>query len=329
MARELKRQHPDTIFLTPKAIVQPKWAASLSAQTIGNYKGQLWEQLDLPHFLKKRGTPLLLNLANTAPLKYKNQAVTIHDLAFLENRQWFHPTFSKYYRFLIPRIAKKAKMVFTVSEFSRSCLLRHLDLTADKITVVPNGVPEFALHPATADAAYPELNNFLLAVGSINPRKNLVGLVEAFSKLPNRNELQLVLVGKKHSAFRTAAPQKGQLNIYFLESVSDGELVSLYQRANMLLAPSFYEGFGLPNLEAMHLGCPVIASDIVAHHEVCGEAAMYVDPKSPSDLATAITQTLTQSEETKARVKVGLERSRHFRFADSGEKLLAALAGIN
>lgn len=279
ICKELIKLNPNIKFVAPRNIFHPMLEKELGVITFGLFSSHLWEQIELPLFLRKRGNPLLLNLCNTGPLLYKNQIVCIHDLAFMVNPSWFSKSFSTVYNFVIPKIAHNSKHIFTVSNASKNEIVKFLSVPESKVNVVYNGVnfKHFASKPAI------EKSEYLLSVSSIDPRKNLTFLINTFLKW-NHPTYKLLIIGGKSATF---ADQKFVDNdkIKFLGYVSDEDLVNYYQHCKAFVYPSLYEGFGLPPLEALSFGSQVIVSDIPSLREVCGDNAFaYFDPKSEESL---------------------------------------------
>jgi glycosyltransferase involved in cell wall biosynthesis len=245
----------------------------------GGIGGHLWEQVLLPRQLAARGRPLLVGLCNSGPLTYARQVITIHDAGFLVNPRWYSRRFAAFYRAVIPRLAQRSLAVATVSEASKVDLCERLHLCPAKVHVIPNAT-RFDQHPV------PPLRQgrYLLAVASLNPRKNLPVLLSAYRKIGR--PLPLVLVGRPGPAY---ARQRVDLTgVEHMHAADDATLQSLYQHAAVTIAPSLYEGFGLPCLEALASGCPVIASDIPPHREVCRDQATYFPPTSVDALAACM-----------------------------------------
>lgn len=276
IAKELKKIYGEQIrFVAPHTIIHHDLAQELGTEVIGIDKGHLWEQIDLPLYLMANGSPLLLNLANTAPLLYKNKIVTVYDLAFYRHPEWFSRSFSAVYNFMIPRILKNARHVFTDSEFIRDEMHTVYGIAKEKIDVI-YGAPADIFTPQNV-AREP----FILAVGSIDPRKNLQPLIELFSQHP---EHRFVIVGQKNKVFASMQLEHVGDNITFTGYVSDEELVGLYNTATVFVYPSLYEGFGIPPLEAQACGCPVICSNTTSLPEVGGKSVLYCDPYNKTDI---------------------------------------------
>jgi glycosyltransferase involved in cell wall biosynthesis len=166
----------------------------------------------------------------------------------------------------------------------------------------------------------------MLAVASLDPRKNFSRLVEAFAAI---TDCQLYIVGSNHRAFnKEDHDAKSYNNIHYLGRVSDEELVRLYNEAVGFISPSLYEGFGLPLLEAMSCGCPVLASDIPASREVCGHAALYFDPNDTDAIRQAIVHFLTLSDEDRQALQTaGLENAKRFSWTDAAQAIINLVKG--
>ena len=280
----LKEKDPSIRFVAPKNIVEEELANDLDAVVYGKLTGHAWEQFELPLFLRSQGSPLLLCLCNTAPIIYGNKIVTIHDVVFEHFPNAVSFKFRALYRFLIPRIIKTSKALTTVSEFSKNDISRKYDLHGKDILVIYNSVNRKLSRNSD------EKENVILSVGSLQPYKNINTLVDAFIlyKKLYPSELSLKLVGGKNTkVFSSAgALQKieGRKDIYFTGYLTDEDLFEAYSKARCFVFPSFFEGFGIPPLEAMSCSCPVLASDSASIPEICGDAALYFDPESTEDL---------------------------------------------
>ncbi len=285
----------------------------------GFLKGQFWEQLDLP--LASRGK-LLLNLANTAPLLKKYQIVTIHDLAFLRYPECFSTSFVKWYSFLIPRVVENSVKILTVSYFSKKEIIRFLGIPPKKIVVIYNAVSEkFFYDPAV------KKENIILAVGSLDPRKNLVRLVTAFKQL-NLRDYTLFIVGQQNKIFRNYELKsliKSLPNVKLTGYLTDNELVKLYQKAKLFVYPSIYEGFGLPPLEAMACGTPVVVSNVASLPEVCGDAAYYINPYDIESIANGIYTVIQDELLQKELIRMGIKRVKVFDWDRSVERLMKVI----
>jgi glycosyltransferase involved in cell wall biosynthesis len=248
--------------------------------------GQLGEQAYLPLLASE----LIYSPANLAPVASRRNVVVIHDAAALRHPEWYSRPYVAWQRVVLPRIARNARLVITVSEFSRREIEDVLGATA---TVIPNGVDE-RFRPSG------DKGDYALVVGTRIARKNVAALEDTARALRARG-IKLVAVGSSRRYMRAEATA----TIEQLGYVPDEELPGLYARARVLLMPSLYEGFGLPVLEAMASGTPVVAANRGALPETCGDAALVVEPE---DFATAALQAIDDER----LVAAGLERAAHF-----------------
>jgi glycosyltransferase involved in cell wall biosynthesis len=220
--------------------------------------------------------------------------VTVHDLAVLRHPGMFNKWSRRYSRLAVPRVAQGARRLIAVSEFTRRELVELLRVVEDKIRVIPNAVgAPFGPEGPKAEGDY------VLAVGTLEPRKNLARAVEA----ARRVGVELRVAGARGWG-GVEAP-----GATWLGEVSDEELAALYRGARVVVYPSLYEGFGIPVLEAMACGTPVVTSAGGATEEVAGGAAVLVDPLDPASIAAGLDQAASRREELAAR---GLERARGF-----------------
>lgn len=320
IAKELKKSYGEDIrFITPHAILHHELANELNAEVIGINKGHLWEQIDLPLYLRANASPLLLNLANTAPVWYKNKIVTIYDLAFYHHPEWFSRSFAAVYNFMIPRILKNARHVFTDSEFIRDEMHTVYGIAKEKIDVI-YGAPADIFTPLETIR-----EPFVLAVGSIDPRKNLQPLIELFSQ---HSEHRLVIVGQKNKVFASMQLEQLGDNITFTGYVSDEELVGLYNRASVFVYPSLYEGFGIPPLEAQACGCPVICSNVASLPEVGGTSLFYCDPYDKEDIYEKIAILMADDMLQETLRQKGYENIRRFSWNRSAQMMASRIEGL-
>jgi glycosyltransferase involved in cell wall biosynthesis len=290
---------------------------------LGKGSGHWWEQTSLRSFARNNPDSVLLNLCNTAPMGISNQAVVIHDLAFFENPKWFHPAFAAWYRFLVPRIAKKSRLIITVSQTMKESIVEKLHVSPSRILVIGNKVSRRWLdEPAEENRdGRIEAGGFFLMVGSHDPRKNFQFVVDTFLK--NKLPYKLVIAGGRSTNFRSSSIRESE-KIILLNYTNPGLLKWLFSNAKALINPSLYEGFGIPNLEAMALRCPVLCSDIAVFHEVCSDAAVYFDPKNSDSLLSAL-ELLNNQSLVSARTSRGSIIFTNFQNQDRSGKMIKAL----
>lgn len=325
IAKQLKLMMPGIIFVAPSNIIHQDLAQQLSVIIVGKNKGVIWEQLDLPLYLKRNSRPLLINMCNVAPLFYSNQVITIHDIAFLVNPQWFSKNFVRFYKFLVPRIAKKARLIFTVSDFSKTEIIKYLDVDAAKIKVIYNGVSELPT-PIPVKTDYGE---YVLTVGSIDKRKNILNLVQAFGLIKHK-DTKLIIVGDSNIIFNNVGNEslKAHQNIIFTGRVNDRELAGLYNEASLFVYPSLYEGFGIPPLEAMAYGCPTLVSDIGSLREVCGDASVYVNPLNVAEISKSIDLLIEDVALCGRLVEYGKQNIKRFSWETSARQIVDSITHL-
>lgn len=263
-SRQILKKRNDVTFLAPDAILYPDLASELNVKIIGTRKGHWWEQTNLPDFLKKNGHLPLLNLANTAPLLYNNNYITIHDLAFLRHPEWNTGLFSKWYRLLIPKVAKNAQHIFTVSHTIKNEIQDLLSIPPQKISVTYNGIASSFPPPSTSI----NKKKIVLAVGTFNPRKNHDKLIQAFIKSNLYQTYTLIIAGDKEKIYRQLSLTSSEDHIKIINSPNDKQLIQLYQDAEILISLSSYEGFGIPILEGLYFGCKALCSQIPVYQEL-------------------------------------------------------------
>ena len=335
IARELKRLQPETIFLIPPAIDNQQLATELGAKIIGirSYRiyqrlnlpaNLLWEQLNLPLYLLRHGSPILLNLVNLAPYFYKNNILTIHDLAFKLFPKYFSKKFAALYNLLIPRLAQRAQHIITVSQHSKTDICKHLKIPPNKVTVAYNAVNLEQVPNCSSPYPWP----YILAVGALDPRKNIPRLIAAFLQLADKN-LRLIIVGKSDPQVFNKVPnleitdeqQSKMKRVIFTGYLENQELADLYTHAVCFCYPSLYEGFGLPPLEAQAYGCPVIVSNRSSLPEVFGNSALYCNPENIHDITKNL-QSLTTDKNLRAKLSIaGHQNVLRFNWYTSTKKI--------
>ncbi len=304
--------------------INPDYKFSFKTVKCGSLKTHLWEQLSLPLYLKNIGNPLLVSFTGCGPLNYNNQIMTIHDVSHERYPEWFTKNYYRFYHFMMPRIGRKAHAILTVSEFSKKEIIETLALDGSKIHVVHSNVP-FHNKPTREDILNfrpdQDREKYIIAVSTMDPRKNFIRLVEAFKKIEDKS-VKLYIIGMSFKAFNTPDLQKLiNENVYLPGYLPDNELQGMYQNALLSVYPSLYEGFGLPPLESMTYGCPVINSDISALREVSEDAALYIDPYDVEDITLKINQLLEDNNLRQELRLKGLEQVKQYSWEKSAKQV--------
>lgn len=312
---------PKARLFMPSSVAQSPFAY-FAAQAIGGKSGQLWEQWELPKAAKGS---VLINLGNTAPLMLgRNQAVVIHDAGVFDTPESYSFAFRSWYRFLHHALARTGARILTVSEFSRGRIAAALGIAAERIGVLPEGGDHMLRIAADADIIARHglaAGRYALVVGNPAAHKNLAALTSAATILGQRG-LTLAVAGAADPAvFRAGGGPAADAGL-ILGRVSDAELRALYENALCLIFPSRYEGFGLPPLEAMTCGCPVVAAHAGAVPEVCAEAALWFDPLRPETLAEAMERLLDEEGLAAGMRAAGLKRAALYTWEKAALALL-------
>jgi len=299
--------------------------SNVRIREVGTWQGNAWEQLDLPRLARGR----VVSLCNTYPVFARRPLVVIHDAAVYAYPQGYTHTFVAYYRFLYRLAAfRKDVSVVTDSDFSVRELQRFAGIPPARLNRIYCGADHWrAVVSDESVLDRLELRNkpYLVAVASHNKNKNLPRLIEAFGRL-QREELWLVLIGGgNRSVFAQSESLSGR-HILQTGYLSDAELGALYSGAKGLVFPSLYEGFGLPPIEAMHAGCPVVCSDAASLPEVGGDAVLYCDGHSTSSIAEAIRKLLDTPGLSEQLVSRGYVQARRFTWERAARELLQKLS---
>lgn len=295
------------IMLVPPGAPPNVSFGSLPVRRVGIGRGHVWEQFELPRYACDG---ILLNLANAAPVLARRQVVVIHDAGVFTNAASYSMPYRLWHQRLGRALSRSGARIVTVSSFSRDELATHLQLEKDTITVISEGADHLLRVPADPSILAEHglrPGGYVVAVGSLAAHKNLASLDDTAGALKGRG-VELVLVGGMGGAIlerETALPRPARM----LGRINDGALRALYEHAAALVFPSRYEGFGLPPVEAMSCGCPVVASTAPAVVEICRDAALYCDPNDRAGIAATVQRllddaTLASEMRTRGRARV-------------------------
>ncbi len=286
--------------------------------------GHAWEQFLLPGQVP--GGSILWSPANTGPLAVPNQVLTVHDLSPLEHPEWFKPAFAAWYKRVFPILVRRVKHVITPSEHVRRKMMVRFHLPEDRVTAIPAGVNLDRFCRQDPPRQY---GRYILFVGSIEPRKNLLTLLKAWNMIEKKHpDVSLVLAGSPGSVFRKVHFPGDSARLVFTGYLPDTALPALYSGADLFVLPSLDEGFGLPVLEAMACGTPVVASAQGALPEVVGEAGLLFNPGNPAALAQILSRCLTDLPLRKSLIQRGLERVQQFSWQTTAEMVWRTLQGV-
>lgn len=262
----------------------------------------LWMQTVMP--LKVADDQLLWSPTNIGPVLCKNQVLTLHDISDQLHPEWFEGTYVKWRNLILPLLLRRVKGVITVSEFSKQSIIDQYPFASDKIEVIPNGVRISHFYPRNSEevsAIKEELQlhkPFIITVGSLDPRKNINGLLKGWNSLPPemRKEVELVIIGSSAEKFNFHLAEKVDSSVRFLGYMDYEKLPAVYSGAMAFVFPSLFEGFGLPVLEAMACQIPVITSNSTSLKEIADDRALMIDPAIPIEIGNAIQQLIESKE---------------------------------
>lgn len=294
---------------------------------------RMWTLFGLSlEFLFKRSKPdVFFSPTHYLPIVApKKSVISVLDVSYIRFPELFKSSdlnqLTKWTKYSI----KKASKVFTISKASKGDIIREYGIPEDSVVVTYPGIKTI-LDMDKLNEKYGLKKDYVLFVGTLQPRKNIVRLIEAFSKLDKSN-LDLIIVGKKGWKFEEIlqAPKKFGIEdkVKFLESVTDKDLPAFYKNAICFVLPSLYEGFGLPVLEAMRYGCPVITSNISSLPEAGGDAALYIDPLNADDIKEKMESVITDSDLRENLIKKGNEQVKRFSWEKTAKETLKVLESI-
>jgi glycosyltransferase involved in cell wall biosynthesis len=315
-------------ILCPAGAIKASPFSNIPLRVLPAAPGHLWEQVLLPWYVKDG----LLGLCNTGPLAVGKQIVCVHDLNSRIVPESYGAVFRALYRVLIPALGRRAAQLVTVSHFSQKMMVQFgIAGAAEEIVVIHNGYE----HVLRADANRSQMMGaylprpFVLLVGSKAPHKNAAVIYSIAADLASRGIHILVSGGEDPNVYASGSSNPLPENVKHLGRVNDNDLALLYQNALCLVFPSRTEGFGLPALEAMALGCPVISSDLASLPEVCGDAALYASPGDPAAWLAGIVRLVTDATLRERLAESGRKRAETFSWRKGAERYLELICAID
>lgn len=294
---------------------------------------RIWDLLPITYenlFPKKVALNLFFNFI--VPPKMRGKIITtVYDMTYVRFPETMDARNLRRISAGMERSAKRSDRIITISEFSKREIIDLLGVPEEKVSVIYSA-PSFSEETADSEVTlgkYGITKPYILYVGTIEPRKNLVRLIHAFEMLKRNEKLpyRLVLAGGKgwqnEEIYRAAKESPFAEDIIFTGYISNSERNCLYQNAELFVFPSLYEGFGMPPLEAMHWGCPVVTSDAASMPEICGDATALVNPLDEEDIVKGIMAVLSDKEYAESLRKKGYEREKKFTWETSAQQLIS------
>jgi glycosyltransferase involved in cell wall biosynthesis len=304
----------------------------LSPQARHPFLFYIWFHWRIPQLLKTHNIDVFVSPDGFLPLKSKVPSLAvIHDINFEHQTQGIPFFAAKYYKRYFPKYAAKASKIATVSRYSKNDIIKHYQITPSKISVVYNGINE-SFGPITEKEKiavrkkYTDGNPYFIFVGSLLPRKNLCNLLKAFDayKKTDQSDTQLVVVGSKlfkaNKIFRTYDKMNSRQDVHFIGHLFAKDLHRVMASAKALTFVSFFEGFGIPIIEAFACEIPVITSDTSSMPEVAGDAALLINPHSVEEIQQALHKIDDESLQKKL-IEKGNKQKIKFSWNKTAEKL--------
>ncbi|MFX1237851.1 MAG: glycosyltransferase family 4 protein [Promethearchaeota archaeon] len=307
--------YPFRLFIDKRALVHFVQTVNKNKITIvdGNlssdfgFRGHLIRLLWTNKLCIQNKTKLIFNTSQLEGcLFHKKQIITVHDLIPLITQGRYKKQYF-YFKYLLPLIMRNSARILTGSHHTKHLIMKFYKIPEQKITVIPYGVNILFLNKTPQQKKM----RYILYVGRLSPEKNVEGLIKAFEIIIRKfdHDIILKLTGdEKQLNFIITKNVRNKLE--FVGHPNDENLIELYRNALLFVFPSFYEGFGLPPLEAMACGCPVVISNVASLPEVCGDAAYYVDPNNIESIAEGIYKVLTDEALRKSMIEKGLQRAK-------------------
>jgi glycosyltransferase involved in cell wall biosynthesis len=299
-AREVLKQIDDLVLeeefrnldlevLIPRSAVSVPHYSNFRVRTVGRSHGTVWEQLELPRHCRDQ---LLLTLSGGAPISHSHNVVTIHDAAVFEAPSGYSMAYRAWYRSLYRRMARTARHILTNSQFSRSEIVKWCGAESGKITMTYLGGEHLSRVKAESSVIrrLGISGMYVFAVSSNNPNKNFARISQALGSFAGKGVEVVIAGGQDRKVY--AGQNRPLSGVRKLGYVSDGELKALYENAACFVFASLYEGFGLPPLEAISCGCPIVVSRVAALPEIFDGVAVFCDPYSAEDIRRAVEEAL-------------------------------------
>ncbi|MGH9878714.1 MAG: glycosyltransferase family 4 protein, partial [Nitrososphaerales archaeon] len=284
--------------------------------------------VQLPAFQKKYNLDLLHTQYISPIPSFCKTVITLHDILFESHPQYFSPLFNLRSKLLMRTSAARVAHIFTVSEYSKKEISSRYKINSDDITVLHNGVDRGRFYPGIDGLQFVvdkglRPKGYILTVGRLEPRKNHVSLINAYAQLDT--ELPLVIIGQRHFGYQQIEVRIRELGlsgrVILLENIPDADLPSFYRHAKIFVYPTWAEGFGMPIIEAMASGVPVITSNTTSLPEVAGDACVLIEPADIPGLRDAMGSLISRDDFVRELGLKGLARSAVFSWDKSAQAL--------
>ena len=279
----------DVVLVAPPA-ADAHSIDGVAMTTFGRFEGPVWEQVELPRWLRANGRPLLLNFASIAPILYPHQVTILHDISPALRPQDFTLGFRVQWQAAVRLgMLRRGRTLVTGSHTSQREISEHFRIDEDRVRVVYDGADSLTAVRTLPQTSVPP---YVLAFGRHGAAKNSRAILDALRLFPDTLPLSVTMVGNLDPELAPHADSIGlpSERVRWMGPVTDEELASAYRGALAFIWPSLHEGFGIPPLEAQSLGTPVIASDIPINREILGDSALYFSPTAPVELAARMTE---------------------------------------
>ncbi|MCR3757949.1 glycosyltransferase family 4 protein [Clostridium felsineum] len=302
-------------------------------------KRNYYEQFILPKIINKKYSNSIVHYPDTmAPIFLENKVITtVHDLAFKTLKKSFTLKTELWKNFITDLSVKKSEKIIAITNFAKEEIMKYYKINSNKIHVIYNGFNEFSQKPIEYNkisSQLMELENkkYILTVSTISPRKNIDGLIKAFNIIKSKRECMLVIAGRNgwmyKNVYKLVDKYKLKDRIIFTGKVNDNELKFLYKNARVFVYPSFYEGFGLPPLEAMSYSVPCAVSDRSSIPEVVGDAALTFNPNNINEIAVSINELLEKDDLRNDLLHKSLYRIEKFSWNKCAEGVIKVYSSI-
>ncbi|MCM8821338.1 MAG: glycosyltransferase family 4 protein [Candidatus Omnitrophica bacterium] len=324
-----------TVFLNEKARVPDflKNNPAFKFRRVSSNPGKRF-LFDLPTNVKKSGIDLLHTQYHIPFSINIPSVITLHDVSYLTHPEFFPISERLKMKFMMPYSIRKAKKIITVSEFSKKEILKMYKNVGEKICAIYNGISDDFKPANNAEIQqtlekYQIRKPYILTVSNLQPRKNLKGLIDSFSRIQRKNSeffCSLVIVGKKlwlyDDIFTEVRNSEFKEKIIITGYLENRDLISLYSGAEMFVYVSFYEGFGFPPIEAMACGCPVITSNTSSLSEITGDASIKVNPENSEEIASAIARLYQNKKLKENLIEKGFMQAKKFSWKECAKKTI-------